>query len=137
MPSSTTWASDTRTLSVHELRRRLHRPGDRERKPDFSVVERFERPVVVDQHDRLSVPGLLVTAHSRRIRRHSRKRNTHRFRPCLQQSHHGAYRDVALNYISIDEGCVTRTRVHRHTHLCLEHHKVRIFLNVDRCSVVL
>jgi hypothetical protein len=104
---------------------------------DCSVVERFERPVVIDQHDRLSVPGLLVTTHTRRIGRHPRKRDPHRSRSYLQQPHDGTYRDMTLNYIAIDKCCVTRTRIRRHTHVCLEPHKVRIFLNLDYRSIVL
>ena len=68
------------------------------------VVEGGEQTVVSDEHDRLGFPGRFVAAHARRVRRHSGKSDPHRLRSCPQQSHHGAYRNVALNDITIDGG---------------------------------
>ena len=112
-------------------------PGGPEPASRSSVVERFERSVVADQHDRLGLPAVLVTTHARRAGRHSSQSEAHGVGSCLKQGNHRTYRDVAFNNVTVDQGGVTRIRFGRNPHLCFEGRKTRVLPVLDRCSVVL
>lgn len=92
---------------------------------------------MVDQHDRLGIPTLLVATHPGRVWGHSCERNAHRLGSCLEQGNHGTYGDVALNNVTVDQCGVTRARFERDTNFCPECRKILILPMLDRRPVVL
>lgn len=103
----------------------------------FSVVERFDRSVVVDEHDGLGIPRLLVATHAGSVGWHPRKCDAHCCWLLVEQGNQGTHGDVTFDNVAVDECRVTRACFNRDTNFCLECREVRLLKLVDFRSVLL